>query len=148
MVVNPETQSRDGQSSTAAGTFAIICFLLSWAALHCEIYLSPDLTPLPILESEEVFWFFPLPVLILFRRIKQITMPFAVMFFVIAIGRYYYFLQFIHFEAHVTRFDWAVLLQSIVGRISVAVFGFWLVVRLFIFLSDALNSSSGAASDE
>jgi TRAP-type uncharacterized transport system fused permease subunit len=156
VVTQTETQSDIDRWSTVIALFAMVCALLSWAALNLEIYLvairilnrEPVPTYLPEL-IEQLLWLCPIPVLILFRRIAKITVPYAFFFSIIFAGHCYYLLKFCVVGANAFHgaFQWTSLLQSIAGRISVAVIVFWMIIRLMIFLSDTLKNQSGAGSD-
>jgi hypothetical protein len=155
VVTQTENQSGIDRRSAVIALFAIVCVLLSWAALNLEIYLVatrilnresvPMYTPELI---EQLLWLSPIPVLILFRRIVRITVPYALIFFVIFAGHCYYLLKFYLVGANAFHgaFQWTSLLQSIAGRISVGVFVPWIIIRLTICLIDALKNQNGVSS--
>jgi hypothetical protein len=155
VVTQTETQPGIDRRSAKIALFAAVCALLSWAALNFEIYLVAtrifyhETFPvyLPAL-TEQLLLLYPIPVLILFRRIVQITVPYALVFSVILVGHCYYLLKFyvVGVDAFHGAFQWPSLLQSIAGRISVGVFVLWIVIRLTIFLSDTLKNQNGVDS--
>ena len=156
VVTQTEIQSGIYRRPAVIALFAVVCALLSWVALNLEIYLvatrilNRDSVPMYSPELIEQFiWLCPIPALILFRRIVKIVVPYAFLFSVIFVGHCYYLLKFYLVGAIAFRgaFQWTSLLQSIAGRISVAVIVFWIIIRLVIFLSDSLKNQNGAGSD-
>ena len=90
VVTQTETPSGVDRWSAKIALFAVVCALSSWAALNLEIYLVAtrilhrESVPMHLPElTEQFLWLCPIPVLILFRRIVRITVPYALIFFVI-----------------------------------------------------------------
>jgi hypothetical protein len=128
------------------GTF---CVIFSWLALNYEDYLIGlqilnQQPPFITVATEQLLRLCPVLVLILFRRIALIAVPYALVAFGILIGRCYYLskLYLLGVNALPRSFDWASLLQSILGRISIAVLFFWVFIKLIFLLSDALKGKT------
>ncbi|MDI1264181.1 MAG: hypothetical protein PS018_13085 [bacterium] len=148
-----EIEAEPARNSALIATFGVVFALLSWIFLNLENYLAArqisDQQQIfidSIISTERLLQLSPIVALLLFRRIKIIALPFAVISFFAFTGRVYYLLKFSHLgpAALPHAFDWASLLQSILGRVSVCVLGFWAIMRLIFLLSDTLKKIQAA----
>jgi hypothetical protein len=101
-------QSDVSRWPVAAAIFAFVCNLLSVALVNYQNYLINDALALNYPEIfSECFLLTTLLVVIVFRRVAAITIPYAFMLSVILAGRIYYLVQFyrVGIDAFVPKMD-------------------------------------------
>jgi len=131
-----ETQSTVDRRSITAAIFAGTCHTLSMILLNYQIYLDqspsrPLVMSYPLLVSE-CFYLTPLLIVIIFRRVAEITFAFALIVSIILAGRTYYLVQYylVGIRGLKKPFDEPAAILFLLSAASTILILLWVVIRL------------------
>jgi hypothetical protein len=90
----------------------------------------------------------PLLIVIIFRRIPAVTHSYALILFSVSVGRVYYLAQFYRFGPSATsKFDWADLVLTVLGIVSLAILTIWIAIHLASLARNTMKSRERARRD-
>lgn len=136
VMTQSESQSSSSGSSIWLAVFGIVCIVLSSLMLNYEEHLVAQYLSGRQgneLWIEQFIWLCPVPVLILFRHVRYVTVPYAAIALAILIGR------FAALGGEAFSYWASLLLQFILGGVSIAVLVIWIFMRMTFLLRSALK---------
>ena len=146
MMETPETPRPEGdRRSIAAAIFACLCNILS--VLLIDFLTAPargdplDWDFLTIIDHG--LWLAPIPVVVIFRRFPIVTVIYALVLFVILLGRLYDFTTL----SALTKMTRADLLADVMGGFSLVVLLLWVANLLTNLLFELMKGIIGVFRD-
>jgi len=133
--------------SLAAAAVGATCDLLSFVLWQSPVHLAyeQDISHVDAIISALLGFGFsslmPLVVLVIFRKVVAITIPYALVLFIAFMGHAYYWARFnmVGISGLVRPFDMPTLLSWLISAMSVAVILVWALFRLMTVIVDVFT---------